>query len=191
MTRSIDDFLGGYEPPRVTVRVTQRADLLARHAELKHLHQLAVRDDLQQNRPAEAPGILDELRDVETELAQSEFPFTFEALGRHKYMRVKAAHPARKQDRADRLDFNAETFPAALIAASAVDPVIDDDQATELVERLSDGQFTKLWNAAISVNVGADDVPKSVLRSDTAASNGTSSTTASPEGSLEASSLDE
>jgi len=188
---SIDDFLGGYQPPRVTVFVTMRADLLARHAELKHAHQLAVRDDLQQNRDPQAPGILDELRTVETELAESEFPFTFEALGRHQYMKVKAQHPARKQDRSARLDFNEETFPAALIAASAVEPAMEPEQAVELVDRLSDGQFVKLWNAAISVNVGADDVPKSVLRSDTAASNGTSSTTASPEESPDPSSSDE
>lgn len=188
MDRTVDDFLGGYQSPRVTVRVTQRADLLARHADLKHQHQIALRDDLQLNRDPQAPAVIDELRDVEAELAASEFPFTFEALGRHKYMRVKAAHPARKQDRSDRLDFNADTFPAALIAASAVEPTMTDEQAVELVDRLSDGQFTKLWNAAIAVNVGSDDVPKSVLRSDSAASNGTSSTTASPEESPEASS---
>jgi len=191
MTRTIEEFLGDYRSPRVSVRVTQRADLLAEHVRLQAAHKRATRGDLSENRLPEAPGIVDELRAVEAAIAASEFEFTFEALGRQEYLQLLAAHPPRHEDRTERLSFNGETFPPALVAASAVEPAISEAQAAQLVERLSDAQFSKLWNAALTVNIGDDSAPKSVLRSATTEQNDGSSTTASPEESLEAPSSDE
>jgi len=188
---TLDDFLGGYQPPRVTVRISQRADLLARHAELQRAHAAAVRDDRDQNRNPEAPAVFDQITAVEDEIAASEFPFTFQAVGRHQYLRMIVQHKARKQDRDMQLDFNADTFPQALIAASAVEPEISLEQAEKLVQTLSDSQFGRLWQAAIAVNIGDDSAPKSVRRSSTAAPNGTSSTSAAPEESLAPSSSGE
>jgi hypothetical protein len=191
VTDSIEEFLGGYQPPRNSVQITQRADLLARHAELNAAHGVAIRDDMALNRNPEAPAILAELHDLEDEIAASEVTFTFESIGRHKYLRLIASHPPTKKDRSDRLDFNADTFPQALVAASCVSPVMTVEQAVELEERLSDGQFRKLWNAAIGVNIGDDAAPKSALRSLTAAQTETSSNTADLEESPEASFSDE
>lgn len=191
MTRTIEEFLGDYRSPRVSVRVTQRADLLAEHVRLQAAHKAAVRGDMSENRLAEAPGIVEQLKAIEAEIAASEFTFTFEALGRQEYLQLLAAHPPRQEDRAERLSFNGETFPPALVAASAVEPTISAEQAEQLFTTLSDAQFSKLWNAALSVNIGDDSAPKSVLRSVTTEQNDGSSTTASPEGSLEAPSSDE
>jgi hypothetical protein len=165
-----------------------RADLLARRADLLRDHERAIRADMSENRPPEAPGLVRQLSDIEDEIGASEFAFTFEALGGQDYRRLLADHPPRREDAQQQLGFNADTFPAALIAASAVDPEISNDDATHLVERLSDSQFSKLWNAALSVNIGDDTAPKSVRRFATGGLSETSSTTASPEESPEASS---
>ena len=191
MTASIEEILGGIKPPRNSATITLRADLLARHSELKRAHADAIRDDFSSNDGPQAPRIMEELRELEAEIADSQIVFTFEALGGHRYKRLRAAHPPTKEQRREGYDFNPGTFPAALLAACSIDPQMDEDQARELEDRLSDGQFTKLWNTAITLNVGDDAAPKSVLPSVLAGSNDGSSSTASPEGSPAASSLAE
>lgn len=191
MTSSIDDILAGHKPARMSVPINLRADLLARHAELKRAHSAAIRDDMSSNAADQAPKILDQLRTLETELAEAETLFTFEALGGQEYKQLRAAFPPSKDHRRDGFDFNPNTFPTALIAACSVDPVMTLPQAKELEGILSDGQFAKLWNTAISVNIGDDSAPKSVLPSALAGSSDGSSSTASPEESPGASSLDE
>lgn len=185
---SLDDFLGGYEPPRRSVTITQRADLLEEHGQLQKALQLAIREDMDQLAGARTPALRARLKELEDEIRASEFTFTFQGLGSQKYTKLKARHIPTSKDRQSGLDFNSETFPPALISASSVSPEISPAQAQTLVETLSEGQLTKLWNTAIAVNVGADDAPKSVMPSAPAASNGTSSSTAAPEGSLAASS---
>ena len=127
---------------------------------------------------AEANRIRDRIEQLEDEMAASEVVFTFTAMGRHEFMRLKAKHRPRREDRSDGADFNMDTFPPALIAATCSDPQMTEDEGAELCERLSDGQFTKLWNAAIGVNVGDDSSPKSVRRSATTDSKNESWTTA-------------
>lgn len=190
MTDLIDEILGEFRSPRITEFITTRADLLARRAELQDAHHRAVRTDANTNGPKEAPRIFDEIEQIEDEILASRRPVTFEALGRNEYRRLMLKHPPRAEDRKAQLPYNAETFPAALIAACAVvvddgetSPMMTEAQANDLCERLSGGQFQKLWNAAIAVNVGDDEAPKSVRPSATTVTNGTSSTTAPPEGS--------
>lgn len=178
-TFTVDEFLGGYEPPRVTVYVTQRADLLAEHADLLRAYQVAQREDAIEVRHPEAPAIADRLAELETEIKASERPFVMQGLPAVEYRALissKRCRP-RKQDLDDKLDFNPDTFPVELIAASSHQPKIDPVQARQLYERLSDSQFGRLWQAAIAVNIGADDAPKSVRRSTVEGGGETSSST--------------
>lgn len=190
MPVSIDDFLGGFRAPQVVVSLTQRADLVAEHQTLTRQLDQAVRDDLAGGGHT-AAEIRGRLADLEEQIAASSIEVTLRALGSQEYQRLLADHPPTPDARKAGIGFNLETFPAALIAACAVDPEISVEQAAQLCDRLSDGQFTKLWNAALLVNVGDDTAPKSVLRSATADRSATSSTTAAAEESLAASSSDE
>jgi len=190
---SIDDFLGGYQPPRVTVHVTMRADLLALHSQLQHDYQIAAKDDDVEVRHPQAPRILDQIAEVEEQIAASTRPFTFQGIPSNDYRKLitRKENRPRAQDRDDRLDFNPENFPVALIAASAVSPAISPAESRKLYELLSDSQFGKLWQGAVAVNIGADDAPKSVRRSSAEDPSGTSSSSVASEGSLAASSSDE
>lgn len=187
MTRDIDDFLGGYRLPRVTVAIQQRADLLEEHGRLLRDRERAMRSS--QSLAGGVPAELSErIADLEAEMEATTFELTFEALSSHQFLRLKAQHRPRKSDREQRLDFNLEEFPAALFAACAVDPEMSPEQAKTLVDKLTDGQFAKLWNACLVLNIGDDSAPKSVTPFAQEATNGTSSTTAANGESLAASS---
>lgn len=169
---TLADFLGGYRAPRKSARVTLRADLLATHAQLKADYQVALRGDLAENRLPEAPAIAARIGEIEAEIGDSEFTFTFEALPRGRYIALIGEHPPREEDTAAGLPFNSETFTPALLAACAVEPEMSDDEAVAVIDRLSPGQFDKVWNALMAVNLGDDAAPKSVLRSAVEAESG-------------------
>lgn len=181
MTSNIEEFLGAAQAPRLSVPINRRADLLARHAQLKEAHARALRDDLGNagiTGGKLAPEIQRQIEECEDEMADSVVTFTFEGLGRQEYERLRAAAPPRREDKAQQLDFNADTFPPMLFAACCVEPAMTLEQAQRLCAQVTEGQFTDLWQAAIAVNVGSDAVPKSVRRSATGEPSGTSSTTA-------------
>jgi len=188
---TVDEFLGGHEPPSVTVYVTMRADLLAVHSQLQHEYDEASKADRLEVRHPIAPQILDKIGEVESEIAATERPFTFRGIGSSDYRKLitRKENRPRSQDREDSLQFNPDNFPPALIAASSQQPDISPAQAQQLYETLSDAQFGKLWQAAIAVNIGADDAPKSVRRSTTADGAETPSSTPANEESPSASSL--
>ena len=58
-------------------------------------------------------------------------------------------------------EFDPEPFSAALIAATAVEPSMTEDEANQLLERLSDGDFARLFEAAWTVSMQGSDRPLS------------------------------
>lgn len=180
--RSIDEFLGGYKSPRITVPIQQRADLLEEHGRLCRQRDRAMRES--QSLAGAPSELAEQIEAIEAEMLESTFELTFEALSSHQFLRLKAKHRPRKEDREQRLDFNMDTFPPALFAACAVDPVMTEDQAETLVQKVNDGQFAKIWNAVLILNIGDDTAPKSVMPSGQGATSSESSTTAASGGSL-------
>ncbi|HRE02430.1 MAG TPA: hypothetical protein PLV68_14090, partial [Ilumatobacteraceae bacterium] len=72
-------------------------------------------------------------------------------------------HPPTKEQRQMlHLDHNPETFPAAAVAASAVDPVLTVDQAFRLQALLDQHQWDQVWHACLDANRGGA-TPKSVV----------------------------
>lgn len=165
MTRTVDEFLGGYQPPRLTVTVTRRADLLAElNAAADRREHLKVDTDLL-NGGSEARDLEAEMERLADEIAASAFAFEFEALGAGAYQELLDRHPPLPQQRKDGAAFNPATFPQALIAACSVNPEITVEQAEQLMDALSEHQFKKLWAAAVAVNIGDDSAPKFVRSS--------------------------
>ena len=183
---SITEILDALKAPRISVPVVLSADLRAEHAKLVHRYEDAVASDMRQRSGGTlaAPQLAAELLALEKAIEESTTFFEFEALPREAYRRLLADHPPRPEDDTP---FNAETFPAALIAACAVDPTMNATQASQLASR-SDGLFAKLFGEVVDLNVDDPIAPKSLLLSAVAAANESDSTTASPEGSPAASS---
>lgn len=100
-----------------------------------------------------------ELAAAQEALEASTLRITFEAVGRKRYEELIAAHPATKKQHEESnaeagqdAPYNVDTFPAALIAASAIDPVMTEEQANELWDEWNSGELTEMFFAAIEVN---------------------------------------
>ena len=83
----------------------------------------------------------------------------FGAIGSKAYDDLVAKHPPDKGDK--EASWNGETFPPALIAASSVDPVIDEDTAVQLWESdsWSRGELMDLFTGVVKLNVEGLNTP--------------------------------
>ena len=88
--------------------------------------------------------------------------FTFTSMGRVAFNALSAEHPATDADTARDPDaqWDAETFPPALIAASLTDPVMTVDEVTALFAdpAWNDAELAALVAAALAVNTQARQV---------------------------------
>ncbi|MEU2755295.1 hypothetical protein [Streptomyces albidoflavus] len=76
---------------------------------------------------------------------------TFRALPRPVWANLLAKHPPTEEEADQGHEYNVATFPAALIAASSVDGM-SEDEAQELLDTWSDPDAKALFTAAILVN---------------------------------------
>jgi len=158
----IDDIIGSAKLPEHTVRLCLDGDLAAEHerlsAELDALDEWAP-GSLADEDPRVA--LAGRIRDIEERMNERLTPFTFRAVGGPKYRELLAAHPGKDGDR-----FDPDTFPRALVAASAVDPQMTPADVDRLSQVLSNGQYEALFMGAFMVNEGPSKVPFSKRASD-------------------------
>lgn len=193
---SIEDILTVAEDPThrrtATVRILLHQDLEARHRELERRLDFEMTEDARLNRDPVAPDVADEIRALEAEIDDAKVPFTFRSVGKRAWADLLAKHPPTPEQRqTGRAEFNPDTFPAAAVAASSLEPSISPDAAARLEAALNSSQFDVLWGAVLDVNIGGLQSPKSAFAGRIRRPNGASVTTAAPEESLEASSSDE
>lgn len=185
---SIDEILDEIVAPRRTVTVCTRGDISERLEQLQdELAQARAADPDSLSNPAAAQKAA-EIEALALEAVQHERAFVLEAIGNRPWADLIAQHPPTKAQRADGLDHDPSTFPVAAVAASSVSPKMTAEQAGRLADRLSVGQWLKLWTACLEVNIGPGDLPKFVTAIATARAIEPSSTTAAPEGSPDPSS---
>ncbi len=160
---SIEDILAEATPRERTVKVCIRGDLAGRMEELQEQLAQTSTDwepsDLSEVHPGRA--IVEEMKALREQVKAAEVPFTLRYIGDKAYSDLMAAHP----DKDDTQAFNSETFPRALIAASCVDPVMSEEQATQLFEKINEGEIKKLFDAAWDVHNSSEMVPFSLLAS--------------------------
>jgi hypothetical protein len=198
MTLSIDEILAVAADPahqrEATAKILFRQDLVLRHAELD-AELAAMREQFadQVLAPEAVHTKAAEVKALEDEMEAARVEFRFRALPYREWLDLLAKHPPTKEQVKARLgvDHNPETFPAAAIAASCVEPAMSEDQAHELERVLPLDQFSLLWGTCAIVNRGGDGLPKSQLAGMILRRNGASATTAASEASPVVSSSDE
>lgn len=96
----------------------------------------------------------------------SEVEFVFKSIGRLAGRELIRDHPPTKEQKAElgegeSLPWNPETYPPALLAASC-ESVRNGTVAWWIrkCDEWGDGQVARLWQAALSAQQGANDVPK-------------------------------
>lgn len=109
------------------------------------------------------------------------------ALPRKQYRELLEAHPPADSDE-EKADWNAETFPPALIAASCVEPEFTSEQAQQIWDEWEAAEAGPLFLACWALNERRDRVGFIWPGSAQTSGSGQNSTTASPEGSPTASS---
>ena len=167
----IDDVIKGVKPVVRTVSIVLDGSI--------ENERLLLEDELvrarQEDERAEsadyqmqAPVVAQQLLDLQERAREVEVNFTFQSIGRKAWTDLEAQHPptpeqlqiAAESDLV--LKWNALTFPHAAIAASLVEPQgIDVAKVAELEEKLSAGQWKRLWAACSLANEGAGDVGES------------------------------
>lgn len=155
----IKKILAKAKPRECTVRVCLAGDLAAEVDRLEA--QLAAVSEWKPNSIADQhPGVTlaEQIAAARERMRESEVEFTFRALGAQAWSDLVAAHPGKTDGEA----WDPDTLAPALVAASAVDPVMTQDDVDALFEALNMGQRQALMDAAWQVNGEATSVPFSL-----------------------------
>lgn len=160
---SIEDILARATPRERTVMVCIRGDLAGEAERLQDELSRVSTDWEPEDLTAVHPGreLAVKLKDLREQIKAAEVPFKLRYIGDKAYSDLMAAHPSKEANEA----FDSDTFPKALIAASCVDPVMSEEQVSQLFEVINEGEIKRLFDAAWDVHNSSDMVPFSLLAS--------------------------
>lgn len=143
-------FLEEATPPRLTVKLCFRPDLLV---EYQQLERGRPKDSLSDKTAARKEELEQEMRDATV-------PFVLQALPRPRWTALIAEHPPVKGNKEqEAVGYNAEAFHAALLRESIVEPELDDEAWAKLDQVLTAGHFQRLWSEAQALNISSFDLP--------------------------------
>lgn len=143
--------------PETTVPLCLRGDLQAEFEKLeRQLQEIPQRpreslaDD---GGHGVAKGIAEKMEALRDQMRECTMDVTLRALARKDWKSLLEKHPPRDDVDSDRtLGLNGETFYDALILACWVEPDLEKDERTELLDLLTGAQFDKLAASAFALN---------------------------------------
>lgn len=155
----ITEVLGQIRLPERTFPLCLRADLRAEWEQAERQHREAERKvvDSLAGTNAEVRKAAKEAERLRAEMARHTIDLTLRAIPTRRFSDLMAKHPPRKEK--NEAGFNTETFGVALLAACAVNPAMTEEQAGQLVDSITQGQWDDLANALWDLNKGSVDVP--------------------------------
>lgn len=128
------------------------------------------------NRRPEAPGIKEQIRDLDVEINESRQEFVFGAMPRTRWVEL-----SERFTDPDTEELDVEQFGPYLISESSVDPVMTLDDVNEMWETWSAAETEQFYICAYRVNREVRDIPFISAGIDTTPTSGENSTTADPE----------
>lgn len=95
-------------------------------------------------------------REVEIELGGEQYSWKFQAISGTKLDALQMKYPPTKEQRARGLQFNADKFGPALVAACSVEPEISVEDAMEIwkSEEWTTGELNTLFETCIDMCMG-------------------------------------
>jgi len=158
-----------------TVQICLRGDLVA-DWESADRELTRAREEFRSSTSKEAPGLaalIERVRSLEAEMLEHTETWRLRALPRHKFRALVAEHPPRVDENNDpipedrQIGVNQKTMFPALVRASIVEPVLDDEDWLWLLGDdndddsgvLTDRQFGDLTDVAWFLNRGEVEVP--------------------------------
>lgn len=114
---------------------------------------------------AELAQAEEDLKKLEKKLRDNSVKFTFKSLGSRKYEELVTDHQATEEQQAKAkeqegpdavLEFNPDTFPQELVAASLVSPKLSSSEVNELFadDNWNTSELMTLFQTALAANVG-------------------------------------
>lgn len=161
---SIKEKIRSAKRPEKTEEICLRGDLQAKFEDLER--QLEKAKASNADSLAGTGAIARQIEEVRQEMEEHSVIFRLRALRRTDWKDFIAEHPPRRNEDGslhehDRnIGVNIETMFPALIRISTVEPELDEEDWTLLLdEALTDNQFDTLWNAAWGLNRRDVDIP--------------------------------
>ena len=156
---TIEDVLGKAKVPVRAVQICMDADLQAEHDELTARLEVLNRESRGKMADrAEAKEIAERITELEEQMRESEVTFKFAGLTKAGRKKIEARFPP-PDPNPDRLRWNVEEGAFALLAASAIEPTMTEEQAKRLLETVSEGHADRMVGAAWLATTGSTQVP--------------------------------
>lgn len=98
---------------------------------------------------------------IQLDINGEKLDLVFEAISYKELDALQAKHPATQAQRVEGASFNRNTFPPALIAACAVEPIMTESDAREIwgSDDWSTGELNTLFDAVSGLCMKGLDVP--------------------------------
>lgn len=183
MTDDLEDFLSTASARTQVVRVYARGDLVEQHAELLAQLHAELGDD--GTLAAGASDLAQRIEDIQAQMDESVMEITVSSISSLEWTNLLASHPPSNELRRAGHDHDPASFPRAALAACAVKPTIDRDQAARLQKALPAGEWNKLWTMVLVLNTVSTPLPKALGVSELLQANAPLATPSDP-GSLAA-----
>lgn len=194
MPIDIDEVIAGAKLPERTIPLCLRGDLQAEWEDLQRkltVEQENTADESLAGNP-KVRELADRMEAIGQEMAAHEVVFRFKGLGAKTYSDLIAANMApedKREESHEGLDWS--TYPTALIAACAIDPVMTVEQAEKLSEAVTNRQWDDMFQTALACNRSQVSIPFSLSASAIRAATAPSSKQPAPGGSHDPGSSDE
>lgn len=184
---NLDDITDEVTPDERTVQLCTRGDLTTRIEHLQREISKARTDSDTLGLPETVRELATEIEALTTQAQDFTHGFTVAGVSSTKWRTMLAENPPSREQRSQGLDHDPDKFPVAAVAASLVK--IDGEEVTQTIaqverfaDKLSAGQWIRLWNTVLDVNVRAGgEVPKSAVATAILRHSEPNSTTAPPE----------
>jgi hypothetical protein len=157
----IDTIIDTVTPAEATTEICIRGDLLAKADDLhRALDEHAEWEPSHLSGPDPRAPLREQLKQLHDEMRASTVRFRFRTLNDKEASDLLAKHPSPKDDKGlERYDWDPQTYPAALVAACALEPVMSEEQAGRLFDRLNLTQRNELFGTAWRANNREVDIP--------------------------------
>lgn len=167
---SIADKIKGARLPIRTVPICLETDLQDQFEELEQRlleAQAADEQDKRLGSGAKVRELAKQIEDVRQQMLDHVIDIKMQAVPKRRWTELVKAHPPRDGDKDDEVfGYNTATFFDAAIRACTVEPQLDDETWTVLLdEKVTARQYQDLYNAVLALNVRRVSVPNSFAAS--------------------------
>ena len=166
------------KPNRQTVEILLDPEMADDIKRLEKDLRDARRLDARENRNPQAPGIEKQLETLQEEALEYTAEFVFQDIGRKRFEDLIKAYPPSEEEKEAGNQWDPEAFAPALVAATAFQPEMTIEEASDLLNEWGHGEAEALFTAALLVCTERAPVPFTRASTGTTPTPDLSSTTA-------------